>query len=101
MHINQAMMILGPNTIVLDSGLVKPDQLPRCLDNWQKIWVPNIQGELLVITPDTVIADHVDADIKTELRNCGFNVISHSLRHATELNTGIHSITLDLHRQPL
>jgi N-dimethylarginine dimethylaminohydrolase len=101
MHINQAMMVLGPSTIVLDSGLVKPDQLPRCLDNWQKIWVPNIQGELLVITPDTVIADRVDTELKLEIRNHGFNVVSHSLRHATELNTGIHLSTLDLYRQPL
>ena len=98
-HVNQAMMVLGSNTIVLDSGLVKPDQLPRCLDSWQKIWVPNLRGELLAITPDTVIADHVDTDVKMEIRNRGFNVISHSLRHATELRTGIHSITLDLDRQ--
>jgi N-dimethylarginine dimethylaminohydrolase len=98
-HVNQAMMVLGSNTIVLDSGLVKPDQLPRCLDSWQKIWVPNLRGELLAITPDTVIADHVDTDVKVEIRNRGFNVISHSLRHAPELRTGIHSITLDLDRQ--
>ena len=98
-HVNQAMMVLGSNTIVLDSGLVKPDQLPRCLDSWQKIWVPNLRGELLAITPDTVIADHVDTDVKMEIRNRGFNVISHSLRHAPELRTGIHSITLDLDRQ--
>jgi N-dimethylarginine dimethylaminohydrolase len=100
--------------VVLNASRVTPENCPRALDGWDKIWVDDVVAQdfyqypyaskwiamnMLSISPDTVIVDQAQTQLITTLENHGLTVIPHCLRHSRTLGGGFHCVTLDLWRQ--
>ena len=112
-HIDSTIVALREGLVMLNASRVKPDNVPRVFDSWEKIWVSDVvpQGfheypyaskwiamNMLTVDPQTVIVDRHQTDLIRTLESYRFTVIPLELRHSRTLGGGFHCVTLDLHR---
>lgn len=115
-HIDSTIVPLREGLVMLNASRVTPDNCPRAFDFWEKIWVNDdmivsqdfyqypyaskwIAMNMLVIDPETVIADAQQTQLHKILKQYGITVIPLTLSHARTLGGGFHCVTLDLERQ--
>ena len=113
-HIDSTITPLREGLVALNASRVTPENCPRVLENWDKIWVNDVVAQdfyqypyasrwiamnMLSIDPDTVIVDRAQTQLITTLEQRGITVIPHCLRHSRTLGGGFHCVTLDLWRQ--
>jgi glycine amidinotransferase/scyllo-inosamine-4-phosphate amidinotransferase 1 len=114
-HIDSTIVPLREGLVLLNASRVTPDTCPRVFDGWDKIWVEDVvpQGfheypyaskwialNMLSLSPDTVIMDADQADLRRTLESRGITVIPHRIRHSRTLGGGFHCVTLDIVREP-
>lgn len=113
-HIDSTITPLREGLVALNASRVTPENCPRALANWDKIWVDEVVAQgfyqypyasrwiamnMLSIDPSTVIVDRAQTQLITTLEQRGITVIPHTLRHSRTLGGGFHCVTLDLWRQ--
>ena len=113
-HIDSTITPLREGLVALNASRVTPENCPRALANWDKIWISDVVAQgfyqypyasrwiamnMLSIDPDTVIVDRAQTQLITTLEQRGITVIPHTLRHSRTLGGGFHCVTLDLWRQ--
>ena len=113
-HIDSTITPLREGLVALNASRVTPENCPRVLENWDKIWVDDVVAQdfyqypyasrwiamnMLSIDPNTVIVDRAQTQLITTLEQRGITVIPHTLRHSRTLGGGFHCVTLDLWRQ--
>jgi N-dimethylarginine dimethylaminohydrolase len=115
-HIDSTIVPLREGLVMLNASRVTPDSCPRAFDFWEKIWVTDdmivpqdfyqypyaskwIAMNMLVVNPETVIADAQQTHLHKILKQHGISVIPLTLSHARTLGGGFHCVTLDLERQ--
>jgi scyllo-inosamine-4-phosphate amidinotransferase 1 len=113
-HIDSTITPLREGLVVLNASRVTPENCPRVLQDWDKIWVDDVVAQdfyqypyasrwiamnMLSIDPETVIVDRAQTQLITTLEQRGITVIPHTLRHSRTLGGGFHCVTLDLWRQ--
>jgi len=113
-HIDSTIVPLREGVVMLNASRVRDDQVPKCLQNWTKIWVEDLVPQAFVdypyaskwiamnclsIDPRTVIMDAAQSDLRRTLERLGFTVIPHTLRHSRTLGGGFHCVTLDTWRE--
>jgi N-dimethylarginine dimethylaminohydrolase len=113
-HIDSTITPLREGLVALNTSRVTPENCPRALADWDKIWVDDVVAQdfyqypyasrwiamnMLSIDPDTVIVDRAQTQLITTLEQRGITVIPHTLRHSRTLGGGFHCVTLDLWRQ--
>lgn len=112
-HIDSTIVPLREGLVMLNASRVGVDQVPRVFDGWHKIWVNEVVAQgfhqypyaskwiamnMLVIDPNTVVADRHQTDLIKTLESHNFTVIPLELRHSRTLGGGFHCVTLDLVR---
>jgi len=113
-HIDSTITPLCEGLVALNASRVTPENCPRALADWDKIWVSDVVAQdfyqypyasrwiamnMLSIDPETVIVDRAQTQLITTLERRGITVIPHTLRHSRTLGGGFHCVTLDLWRQ--
>ena len=113
-HIDSTITPLREGLVALNASRVTPENCPRALADWDKIWVDDVVAQdfyqypyasrwiamnMLSIDPETVIVDRAQTQLITTLERRGITVIPHTLRHSRTLGGGFHCVTLDLWRQ--
>jgi scyllo-inosamine-4-phosphate amidinotransferase 1 len=113
-HIDSTIVPLREGLVALNASRVTPENCPRALLDWDKIWINDVIPQdfyqypyasqwiamnMLSIDPDTVIVDRAQTQLITTLEQRGITVIPHTLRHSRTLGGGFHCVTLDLWRQ--
>lgn len=113
-HIDSTLVPLRDGLIMVNAQRAKPDQLPSCLEKWQKIWVEDLVPQdfyqypwaskwigmnCLSIDSETVIMDAAQTQLIHDVERHGITVIPMTLRHARTLGGGFHCVTLDTWRQ--
>jgi len=113
-HIDSTITPLREGLVMLNASRVTPENCPRALEGWDKIWVTDVIARdfyqypyaskwiamnMLSIDPSTVIIDRSQTQLITTLEQRGITVIPHTLRHSRTLGGGFHCVTLDLWRQ--
>lgn len=114
MHIYSALVPLREGLILVNAQRVKPSQLPRILDSWDKIWLEDVVDQdfylypraskwaamaVLNIDPETVVVDQNQLDLIQQLEQHRFMVIPQRLRHARTLGIGFRDVVLDICRK--
>ena len=115
-HIDSTIVPLREGLVMLNAHRVNPDNCPRALKHWEKIWVHDVIAQdfyqypyaskwigmnVLALDPGTVIVDAAQTRLMDQLDLSGFEVIALTLRHSRTLGGGFHCVTLDLWRQQL
>jgi scyllo-inosamine-4-phosphate amidinotransferase 1 len=113
-HIDSTITPLREGLVALNASRVTPENCPRALADWDKIWVHDVVAQdfyqypyasrwiamnMLSVDPNTVIVDRAQTQLITTLERHGITVIPHTLRHSRTLGGGFHCVTLDLWRQ--
>lgn len=113
-HIDSTVVPLREGLVMLNASRVNVNNLPKCLESWDKIWIDDCVAQsfyqypyaskwigmnVLSIDPHTVIVDRDQKEIITRLQDKGLTVIPHALRHSRTLGGGFHCVTLDLWRE--
>lgn len=113
-HIDSTIVPLREGLVLLNASRVTENTVPKCLASWQKIWVEDVVPQdfyqypyaskwiamnMLVVDPQTVIADKYQTDLIKTLESHGFTVIPLELRHSRTLGGGFHCVTLDVRRK--
>lgn len=113
-HIDSTIVPLREGLVVLNATRITRDNIPRVLENWDKIWVEDVVPQafyqypwaskwialnMLSLDPKTVIMDADQTDLRHAIEQRGITVIPHRLRHSRTLGGGYHCVTLDLWRQ--
>ena len=113
-HIDSTVVPLREGVVMLNAARVKPDAVPECLKDWDKIWIEDcvpqsfheypyaskwIGMNTLSIDPNTVIVDAAQTEIIKRLEAKKFTVVPHTLRHSRTLGGGFHCVTLDTWRE--
>jgi len=113
-HIDSTISLLNEGTALVNSARVNSDNLPKCLKDWDILWVDKVEARnfysypyasawigvnVLSIDSSTVIVDKIQTGIITMLEKKGFTVIPHELRHSRTLGGGYHCVTLDTWRE--
>lgn len=112
-HIDSTIVPLREGLVLLNASRVNQQNLPVCLESWDKIWVEDVVAQdfyqypyaskwiamnMLVLDPQTVIADRAQIDLIKTLESRGFTVIPLTLSHSRTLGGGFHCVTLDIRR---
>ena len=113
-HIDSTIVPLREGLVMINAHRVAPDQVPRCIQDWSKIWVEDVVPQSFVdypyaskwiamnclsINERTVVLDSAQTDLRRSLERLGFTVIPHTLRHSRTLGGGFHCVTLDTWRE--
>jgi glycine amidinotransferase/scyllo-inosamine-4-phosphate amidinotransferase 1 len=113
-HIDSTIVPLRPGLVMLNASRVTPNNCPEVFDNWEKIWIHDVEPRdfyqypyaskwigmnMLVIDPMCVMVDALQKDLIRTLESFKFNVIPINLTHSRTLGGGLHCVTLDLWRQ--
>lgn len=113
-HIDSTIVPLREGLVLVNASRVNMHNLPRVFDSWEVIWVDDVVAQgfyqypyaskwialnMLVLDPNTVIADKNQLNLIKILESNGFTVIPLELRHSRTLGGGFHCVTLDLMRQ--
>jgi N-dimethylarginine dimethylaminohydrolase len=112
-HIDSTIVALREGLVMLNAARVKPENVPKVFERWDKIWVDDVVAQgfhrypyaskwiamnMLSIDPHTVIVDQHQTDLIHTLEQWNFTVIPWELRHSRTLGGGFHCVTLDLLR---
>lgn len=112
-HIDSTIVALREGLVMLNAARVKPNNVPRVFEHWDKIWVDDVVAQgfheypyaskwiamnMLSVDPDTVVVDRHQTDLIRILESKNFTVIPWELRHSRTLGGGFHCVTLDLIR---
>jgi glycine amidinotransferase/scyllo-inosamine-4-phosphate amidinotransferase 1 len=114
-HIDSTITPLREGLVMLNASRVTPDNCPRALRDWEKIWVTEdqivaqdfyqypyaskwIAMNMLAVNPETVIIDAVQTELITILKQHGIDSIPLTLSHSRTLGGGFHCVTLDTRR---
>ena len=113
-HIDSTIVPLREGLAMVNAERVMPEQLPKALEDWEIVWVWNVEPQdfyqypyaskwiamnTLSIDPKTVIVDAAQTALSTVLEKRGFTVVPHTLRHSRTLGGGFHCVTLDTWRE--
>lgn len=113
-HIDSTICPLREGFVVLNASRVTPDNCPKALKGWTKLWVNDVVAQdfyeypyaskwigmnMLSIDPNTVIVDSSQLNLIEDLERAKFTVIPLRMRHARTLGGGFHCVTLDLVRE--
>jgi len=113
-HIDSTIVPVREGLVLLNGTRVTPENCPRALRDWEKIYVHDVVAQdfyqypyaskwiglnMLVLDPKTVIADAAQTKIHQVLRRRGIDVIPLTLSHSRTLGGGFHCVTLDTRRQ--
>ena len=113
-HIDSTVVPLREGLVMLRADKITEQNCPKIFQSWEKIWVKDVVPQdfhqypwasdwiamnLLSISPDTVIMDANQKDLRRDLETRGITVIPHRLRHSRTLGGGYHCVTLDLWRE--
>lgn len=113
-HIDSTIVALREGLVMLNAARVKPENVPKVFEHWDKIWVNDVMAQgfhrypyaskwiamnMLSIDPYTVIVDQHQTDLISTLEHWNFTVIPWELRHSRTLGGGFHCVTLDLFRK--
>jgi len=113
-HIDSTIVPLREGTAMVNADRVRPEQLPKCIKDWEIIWIWNVVPQqfyqypyaskwiamnTLSIDSKTVIVDASQTLLHEILDSKGFDVIPHTLRHSRTLGGGFHCVTLDTWRE--
>lgn len=113
-HIDSTLLPLNDHTVLCNATRINEQTVPDFLKNWKKIWVKDITARefykfpyaskwigcnVLSINPETVVVDSIQVELKKQLEENGFKVLSTPMRHSRTLGGGLHCTTLDLIRQ--
>jgi scyllo-inosamine-4-phosphate amidinotransferase 1 len=113
-HIDSTIVPLREGLALVNASRVNPEQLPKCMADWDIIWVYNIVAQdfheypyaskwiamnTLSIDPDTVIVDKNQKELIRDIERKGLTVVPHELRHSRTLGGGFHCVTLDTWRE--
>jgi scyllo-inosamine-4-phosphate amidinotransferase 1 len=113
-HIDSTIVPLREGLVMLNGSRVTPENCPRALRDWEKIYVHDIVAQdfyqypyaskwiglnMLVLDPETVIADAAQTKLHQVLRRRGIDVIPLTLSHSRTLGGGFHCVTLDTRRK--
>jgi scyllo-inosamine-4-phosphate amidinotransferase 1 len=112
-HIDSTIVPLREGLVMINGARVMPEQIPKCLENWDKIWVHNVVPQdfyqypyaskwiamnTLSIDINTVIVDQKQTELIRDIESHGITVVPHELRHSRTLGGGFHCVTLDTWR---
>ena len=113
-HIDSTIVPLREGLALVNASRVNPEQLPKCMANWDIIWVYNVVAQdfyeypyaskwiamnTLSIDPDTVVVDKNQTELIRDIERKGLTVVPHELRHSRTLGGGFHCVTLDTWRE--
>ena len=112
-HIDSTIVPLREGLVMLNAARVKPNNVPKVFEKWDKIWVDEVVAQdfyhypyaskwiamnMLTVDPHTVIVDKHQIDLIRQLEQRSFTVIPLELRQSRTLGGGFHCVTLDLLR---
>jgi len=114
-HSDSTIVPLREGLVMLNASRVNPDNCPRALRDWEKIWVTDemiipqdfyqypyaskwIAMNMLVVDPETVIVDAAQTHLIKLLNQRGIDTIPLTLSHSRTLGGGFHCVTLDTRR---
>ena len=112
-HIDSTVVPLREGLVLLNGSRVNEENCPRVFDDWEKIFVDNIEPQdfyqypyaskwiglnMLAVDPGTVILDKRQTSLAHLLEKKGFTTIPMELRHSRTLGGGFHCVTMDLVR---
>jgi N-dimethylarginine dimethylaminohydrolase len=115
MHIDSTIALLREGLMLLNPSRIKSiEQLPLPLRNWDIIWAPEpndigyypgycnasewINMNLFSVSPDLVVLEEHQVELKKELKKYKIESEMLSCRHQRTLGGGFHCVTLDLIR---
>ena len=115
-HIDSTITPLRQGLVMLNASRVNPQNCPKALDHWEKIWVTDemivpqtfegfpyaskwIAMNILVLDPETVIIDAAQTQLINILKSKGIDSIPLTLSHSRTLGGGFHCVTLDTRRK--
>lgn len=115
MHIDSTISLLREGLMLLNPARIKNiEQIPECLQSWDIIWCPEpvdigyypgycnaskwINMNLLSVTPNLVIIEERQHNLRKELEKAGIECAMLPGRHQRTLGGGFHCVTLDLIR---
>lgn len=113
-HIDSTIASLDSKTIMLNAKRVKPDCIPRFLQDKKIIWVDELVDRsfvkfpyasswigmnVLSLDPETVIVDEIQSNLIQKLKKRKFKVIALPMRQSRTLGGGFHCVTCDLERE--
>jgi len=113
-HIDSTIVPLREGLVMINASRVNPEQVPKCISNWDIMWVYDVVAQdffqypyaskwigmnTLSIDPSTVIVDKKQTQLIKEIEQQGITVVPHELRHSRTLGGGFHCVTLDTWRE--
>ena len=115
-HSDSTITPLRKGLVMLNASRVNPQNCPKALNDWEKIWVTDemivpqsfegfpyaskwIAMNMLVLDPETVIIDAAQTQLINVLLSKGIDCIPLTLSHSRTLGGGFHCVTLDTRRK--
>jgi glycine amidinotransferase/scyllo-inosamine-4-phosphate amidinotransferase 1 len=115
-HIDSTITPLREGLVMLNASRVTPENCPKALKDWEKIWVTEdqivaqdfyqypyaskwIAMNMLAVDPETVIIDAAQTQLIDLLKTKGIDSIPLTLSHSRTLGGGFHCVTLDTQRR--
>lgn len=115
MHLDSTIALLREGLMLLNPARIKSiEQLPKPLQDWDVIWAPEpvdighypgycnastwVSVNLLSVSPDLVIVEEHQTNLRDMLEAKGIQVQLMPMRHARTLGGCFHCVTLDLVR---
>lgn len=114
-HIDSTIAPLQEGLVLLNGDRVNENNLPHCLERWDRIYVNQIVERdfyqypyaskwigmnILVVRPGLVVVDEIQTTLIQALEARGIECITLPLTHSRTLGGGFHCTTLDIWRQP-
>jgi scyllo-inosamine-4-phosphate amidinotransferase 1 len=113
-HIDSTLLTLNQNTVIVNASRIKEKDLPKFMNDYNKIWVDDVEARrfhqfpyaskwigmnVLSLDPETVMVDEIQKNLITKIEDNGFKVISTPMRQSRTLGGGFHCVTNDLERE--
>jgi N-dimethylarginine dimethylaminohydrolase len=113
-HIDSTIVPVREGVVLLNATRVTEETCPQVFQDWEKIYIHDVVAQdfyqypyaskwtglnMLVLDPETVIADAAQKDLHRVLKQHGIDVIPLTLSHGRTLGGGFHCTTLDTRRK--
>lgn len=113
-HIDSTLLTLNQNTVIVNASRVKEGDLPKFMNDYNKIWIDDVEPRgfyqfpyaskwigmnMLSLDPETVVVDEIQKDLIKKIKHNGFEVITTPMRQSRTLGGGFHCVTNDLIRE--
>lgn len=115
MHIDSTIVPLRPGLVMLCPDRVNAENLPACLQSWDKLYAPDpaeipcdpewnpsskwIALNVLSLSPELVMIEKSQVGLMRLLAKHGIESLPVQMRHMRTLGGGPHCVTLDLVRE--